>query len=517
MKTQSRFTATLAAAITTMGAIGCAPVRPNLPPEQRMMQPGPGVGGPGPGVLGAPPYAGGGSMMGSPAMGGPAMGGPAMGGPVMGGMMGGMAPPAGGPGTPIGPADSPMMSAPLIGGPSMGTQASLKPAAGQIGGSEVQQVSYDCTCGGNCTAGMGCLARIRSLGTSNIPAGGGVIGGGMMGGGSAMVAAPATVQVTLGNPDGMQVVYDASGGGMFDSTPLVVPARQNFPQGGLYRLKLTNIPTRPGVELYPTVELAYANPRTGAYLAHNSVPVQFTEEDFDQVLTGNFVTKVIYLPDPDFQGPALAGIDTLVSTRLDPGIDPIAEADRRGSILCIIRLGDKDIEMAGADGSYATGGYMAPPIAGLPAPFAPAMTDGCGSGTIGGTCGGGTCGPGGCGCAGGACASSPPSLPGMIAGVNAPQYGMPITGTPIGLPGPPHIPLGAPAGLKKHVIRNHTPMHMPRPVEKVKMNVRLQPGYSYPNPVSRVKITEQNLHPGATNARGLYQKASQRVDPNCQP
>ncbi len=75
------------------------------------------------------------------------------------------------------------------------------------------------------------------------------------------------------------------------------------------------------------------------------MPIQFTEEDFDQVLTGNFVTKVIYLPDPDFQGPALAGIDTLVSTRLDPGIDPIVEADRRGSILAIIRLGDKDIEM----------------------------------------------------------------------------------------------------------------------------------------------------------------------------
>ncbi len=164
-----------------------------------------------------------------------------------------------------------------------------------------------------------------------------------------MPSTPPTLQVTFGQPEGMQVRYDATGGGLFDSEPLVVPARQNFPQGGLYRIKLTNIPAREGVELYPTVELAYANPRTGAYLAHNSVPIQFTEEDFDQVLTGNFVTKVIYLPDPDFQGPALAGIDTLVSTRLDPGIDPIVEADRRGSILAIIRLGDKDIEMAGAD------------------------------------------------------------------------------------------------------------------------------------------------------------------------
>jgi hypothetical protein len=262
---------------------------------------------------------------------------------------------------------------------------------------------------------------------------------------------------------------------------------------------LTNIPAREGVELYPTVELAYANPRTGAYLAHNSVPIQFTEEDFDQVLTGNFVTKVIYLPDPDFQGPALAGIDTLVSTRLDPGIDPIVEADRRGSILAIIRLGDKDIEMSGTAGEVV-GGLM-PPIAGLPTPFAPAMTEGCG-------------GPGG---PGGECAPLPAALPGMVAGATAPQYGMPMSGTPIGLPGPPHIPLGHPAGLKKHVIKNHTPMHIPQPVDKVKMNVRMNPGYSYPNPVSRVHINEQNIHPGVPNQRGLYQHHSQAVDPNCQP
>ena len=73
-------------------------------------------------------------------------------------------------------------------------------------------------------------------------------------------------------------------------------------------------------------------------------PVQFTEEDFDQVLSGNFVTKVIYLPDPEFQELALAGVETLVSTRLDPGVDPIAEADRRGSILAIVRMGNKDLE-----------------------------------------------------------------------------------------------------------------------------------------------------------------------------
>lgn len=440
-----------------MVATGCVPTRHNLPPAQHLMEPGPGVGGPGPGVLGPPPYAGAMATPGNPA--------------------------------------SASVAANKV--PSE-VSSEIADAGRDLSESEIQQVGFvqrmrggdaACGCGAGCMSGS-CGAN---AGGGGIPAGGGVLqGGGMM----AAAAVTQAVQVTFGRPEGMQVRYDSTGGGTFDSEPLIVPARQNFPQGGLFRVKLTNIPGREGVELYPTIELAYANPRTGAYLAHNSIPIQFDPEDFDQVVTGNFVTKVLYLPDPDFQGPALAGIDTLVSTRLDPGIDPIVEADRRGSILAIIRLGDKDIEMPGS-GAMGYGG-MAPPIAGLPAPFAPASTAGCGP-------------------AGGICSPVPPQLPGMIAGVTAPQYGMPMSGTPIGLPGPPHIPLGTPAGLKKHVIKNHTPMHIPQPVEKLKMNVRHQPGYSYPNPVSRVRITEQNIHPGVPAGRAMYQHQSQSVDPNCQP
>ena len=62
---------------------------------------------------------------------------------------------------------------------------------------------------------------------------------------------------------------------------------------------------------------------------------------------GNFVTKVIYLPDPRFQELAVSGVETLVSTRLEPGIDPILEADKRGTILLIVRLGAIDLEMPG--------------------------------------------------------------------------------------------------------------------------------------------------------------------------
>lgn len=290
------------------------------------------------------------------------------------------------------------------------------------------------------------------------------------------VAMP-TVQILFARPEAMQVRWDVGGVGAFDSEPLVVPARQNFPQNGIYRMKLTNIGGREGVELYPTLEIGPTTPRSEAFLAHNAIPVQFTEEDFDQVLAGNFVTKVIYLPDPEFQELALAGVETLVSTRLDPGVDPIVEADRRGSILAVVRLGNKDVELAGAQEGLGFGGMG----------FGGAVPGGMVPGGYGGM-EGGFCPPGAMGATGGL-------VPNYVAGITAPQYGMPITGTPIGLPGPPHIPLGGPAGLQKHVMKNHTRMHIPGPTETFKIHVNQRPGQSYPKPANRVWIKEQMLHP----------------------
>jgi len=83
--------------------------------------------------------------------------------------------------------------------------------------------------------------------------------------------------------------------------------------------------------------------------------------------------------------------------------------------------------------------------------------------------------------------------PELVAGVTAPQYGMTTSGTPIGLPGPPHIPFGVPAGLQKHVMRNHTFENIPGPVAKVKIDVKQKPGFSYPRPVSHVCIEESVL------------------------
>ena len=272
------------------------------------------------------------------------------------------------------------------------------------------------------------------------------------------------VQVFFDKPESMVVYWDVSSIGQYDSAPNVAPFRQNFGQAGVYRLKITDIVGRPGLELYPTIEIGSVSSRTAAYLAHSAVPIRFTEEDFDQVTAGNFVTKVIYVPDPQFQELALAGVDVLVSTRLDPGVDPIVEADRRGAILAILRVGNKDLEMPGTNSALMAGA--------VPASAVP----------VGGGSGGG-------------------SSNDYISGVTGPNYGMPWSGTQLGLPGPPHIPLGGPAGLKEYNIHNHTAMQIPPPTPKVNVHVKQQPGLTYPRPADKVFIREQTIRPPHYNSQ----------------
>ncbi len=292
--------------------------------------------------------------------------------------------------------------------------------------------------------------------------------GGMGGMGGSMYGMAPTSQIGFVGPDGMQVRWDTSMAGGFDSEPLVTPGRYDFPQGGIYRLKVTDIPGREGIELYPSLEVAPVTPRTAAYLAHNAVPFQLTEEDLDQVTTGNFVTKVVYLPDAEYQELAVAGVETLVSTRLDPGVDPVVEADRRGSILAIIRIGNKDLESPGVNG-----------LAGAGMPLAGGGMGGAGANGVGGPLGmpvGGN--PG----------QLPPAF---VSGMTAPEYGMPHVGTPIGLPGPAHIPLGVPAGLQRHSITNHTKVHLPPPSRSLGLHVQQAPGLSYPKPARHAYLAER--------------------------
>jgi hypothetical protein len=305
-------------------------------------------------------------------------------------------------------------------------------------------------------------------------------GGGAVAPGGAFVSYD--TQVKFVGPAGMMVGWKSGSG--YAESQVVSPGRYDFHQGCAYQLKLANLPERPGLTLYPTVEIRRTMLETSAYLSHNSVPLELTDEDLDQIQANNFVTKVIYLPNARHQELAIAGVETLVSTRLDPGVDPVAEADRRGTIMVILRVGNKDLERPsnGPDGvirqASATMYDGAQGVFSAPTAIGPAG----GTGGGGGDFRNGV--PGTMMMAG----SGMPGMPGRppIA------WGQPITGTPIGLPGPPHIPLGGPASLKSHTIRNLTKTELPRPVDHVLYDVKHDPGYRLPEPVRHVKYTERH-------------------------
>jgi hypothetical protein len=175
-------------------------------------------------------------------------------------------------------------------------------------------------------------------------------------------------EVNFASPEGMRVSWYGQAG--WSEHPLITPARYNFLEAAVYRLRMSNVPNRLERVYYPTLEVLPAQEKTVTYLAHSSVPVTFTDEDFEQVDSGNFLVKVIYLPDPHNQDLAVtAGPNELVSTRLEPGIDPIVEAQRRGTILLIVRMGNIDLGAPNTPAMDAPNPYMGGGMVGVPRPM----------------------------------------------------------------------------------------------------------------------------------------------------
>ena len=300
-----------------------------------------------------------------------------------------------------------------------------------------------------------------------------------------MQSAAMNTQVKFLGPNTMTVGWQTGEG--FAANQLKAGEYYDFHQSAIYQLVLDGVALAglPDRTLYPTLEVRAVHPTTHAYLQHNNVPLEITEEDLENVNSSNMVTKVIYLPDPEFQARAIRGVETLVSTRLDPGVDPVQQAEKMGTIMVILRFGNKDLQpkgtVVGQNGAITpvsynvldgASGQMAPPV---PIQIINKAGNGIPSAMI--AAGGG--------------APGQPVMP--VAGMGAtPPWGMPMTSTPIGLPGPPHLPYGGPAGLQSHTVRNLSKNRMPKPTDHMLVDVRHNPGFSVPKPVKHIKYTESH-------------------------
>ena len=124
-------------------------------------------------------------------------------------------------------------------------------------------------------------------------------------------------------------------------TPVTVGLRPGY----IYRVELSNLPQRPGLSFYPTLEVrGTLTPRPGFNLAEHPVPIVFSVEDIERVRSGAFLTKVLYLENPDQAEAVSPLLDRPLETEVRPGLDLVEEARAKGRPLLVLRWGERHVE-----------------------------------------------------------------------------------------------------------------------------------------------------------------------------
>jgi hypothetical protein len=127
--------------------------------------------------------------------------------------------------------------------------------------------------------------------------------------------------------------------------------------GYVYRLHVTNIPNNEGVEIFPTIELIdRLYPPPGLALRF-PIPIDLTQDELELAAGGAFVTRVIYVEDPQHALPVARHAKGEQPWLEAPaGEDPLVTADRNGRPVAILRIGSR------APNAQAGGGNPAPPM-----------------------------------------------------------------------------------------------------------------------------------------------------------
>jgi hypothetical protein len=132
---------------------------------------------------------------------------------------------------------------------------------------------------------------------------------------------------------------------VYSATPeplasLAAPAQFSVTAGHHYRLRISELPEFPGVEIFPSIEiLDRLHPPHGTS-ANYPIPIVLTEADLREAVEGAMVTRVIYLENPRIA----ASIDPLrqeFPQTAAPTQNALQEADQMGRAMIIVRIGGR--------------------------------------------------------------------------------------------------------------------------------------------------------------------------------
>jgi hypothetical protein len=153
-------------------------------------------------------------------------------------------------------------------------------------------------------------------------------------------------------PPGAQI--STALGGDFDR-PQDGPALLGLLIGAVYRLRVTGIPFQPGLELFPTLEVIDRLYPPLGQEAKFPIPVEVTQEELEMALSGRFVTRVIYVEDPELALPVASDPAHQEYFEAAKGDNPLDVADRLGRPVAILRMGGRVPDADGPDQHFLYG------------------------------------------------------------------------------------------------------------------------------------------------------------------
>ncbi len=145
--------------------------------------------------------------------------------------------------------------------------------------------------------------------------------------------------VRFSGPAGMRAtLYQGRAPARSFASPVVVGVRPGY----VYRVRLGDIPGRPGISIFPTLIIRGSlllPPRLNAASFPATIPL--TDADIDAVVHGSMITKVVYLEHPDRAEPTPTRPGEVLETDRPNGTDIEQEARDRGRVMIIVHLGER--------------------------------------------------------------------------------------------------------------------------------------------------------------------------------
>jgi hypothetical protein len=123
--------------------------------------------------------------------------------------------------------------------------------------------------------------------------------------------------------------------------PIKSPFRVGMLIAPVYRLRVTNIPLHEGAEVFPTIEVIDRLYPPAGQAPRFPIPIELAQEDIELALAGHYVTRVVYLEDPEHVLPSGPPCKEQNWFDAGPGSNPVEVADRLGRPMAILRLGGR--------------------------------------------------------------------------------------------------------------------------------------------------------------------------------